>query len=163
MNILDIVKFLLSEDNKSKRTTRASIKQGGGDPDQYEKEHAAKKPKATKKGKKPSRASTLGTQGGLHDKKGKPAKVTSNHPDYLKKKLYKRGTKPKGYGKQGDSSEAEPIERVHGRGMTNKSKARQQRWAKKQARLVNPTQPKKDSYADKEYKDIIKGGDKDFN
>lgn len=95
--------------------------------------------------------------------------VTSNHPDYVKKKLYNRPTK--GSTMPGDNpsnaTEREPIASINKRGLTNKSAAKQKRAKTKFAKLDNvPTPPqetKKGSYADEEYKDIMKGGDKDFN
>jgi hypothetical protein len=79
------------------KTTPASIAQGGGDPKVYKQEKAKKDPQpASKKKKKASRRATLGR---------KDAAPSANHPDYLKKKLYKRGVKPKGYGKEGESKE----------------------------------------------------------
>ena len=46
------------------KTTRASIKQAGGDPDAYSKEKAKKDPQPVTKGAKPSRSKTLAKSGG---------------------------------------------------------------------------------------------------
>jgi hypothetical protein len=104
------------------KTTPASIAQGGGDPDQYKKEKAKKDPKAKKKKKSPSRRKVVGRGGGKHDKKGMPVNVSPNHPDYLKKKLYKRGVKPKGYGKEGESEEGLSTSKINRMGVRGQEK-----------------------------------------
>ena len=122
-NLLDIVKNLLTEDEDPMKTTPASIERGGGDPKQYKREKAAKDPKPVKKKKKkPTRRKSLGVSGGKHDKKGVPVSVSPNHPDYLKKKLYKRGVKPKGYGKEGESKEGLSTSQVNKMGVRGQEK-----------------------------------------
>lgn len=107
-------------------TTPASIEQAGGDSEQYKREKAKKDPKKTTKsknrkkrrnGKERTRLGTLGRGGGKHHRDGTPVNISSNHPDYLKKKLYKRGVKPKGYGKEGDSKQGMSIEKIHQTGV----------------------------------------------
>lgn len=90
--------------------------------------------------------------------------VTPNHPDYLKKKLYDRPTKGSTMPGDdlGDATKKEPIKSINKRGMTNKSTARQRRWSRKQDRITKAAD-RAGSYADAEYKDILKGGDSDFN
>ena len=51
-------------DDPRMKTTRASIKQAGGDPDAYSKEKAKKDPQPVTKGAKPSRSKTLAKSGG---------------------------------------------------------------------------------------------------
>ena len=125
----------------------------------------AKKP--AKKAKHTKRDSQ-GRAGGLHDDEGVPVNISPNHPDYLKKKLYKRATKDGGYGKAGKASDAEPIEKINRRGLTNKSKAKQQRAEVKFAKLDNaPSRTKSGKdYAKSEYdpsmsKDTTWGDDED--
>lgn len=67
---------------------------------------AKAKPESKKKAKHTKRDSQ-GRAGGLHDKEGVPVNTSSNHPDYLKKKLYKRATKDGGYGKEGKPTAAD--------------------------------------------------------
>jgi len=90
--------------------------------------------------------------------------VTPNQPDYVRNKLYNRPTKNKRMAgdSDDDATEREPIEKINRRGMTNKSAARQSRWARKQDRIIRAAN-RAGGYADAEYKDIMKGGDKDFN
>ena len=99
----------VEEEADPTKTTRASIKQGEGDANIYSKikakKDAASKPQAEKS--KSVRRETLGRSGGMHDKKGTPANPSSNHPDYLKKKLHQRATKDGGYGKAGETKAAD--------------------------------------------------------
>jgi len=99
----------VKEEADPTKTTRASIKQGEGDANIYSKikakKDAASKPQAEKS--KSVRRETLGRSGGMHDKKGTPANPSSNHPDYLKKKLHQRSTKDGGYGKTGETKAAD--------------------------------------------------------
>jgi hypothetical protein len=67
---------------------------------------AKEKPESKKKAKHTKRDSQ-GRAGGLHDKEGVPVNTSSNHPDYLKKKLHKRATKDGGYGKEGKPTAAD--------------------------------------------------------
>jgi len=102
---------------------------------------------------------TVGKGGGLHYKDGTPFNVSTSHPDYLKKKLYNRPTK--GQRMPGDTEDdvtpREPIEKIHRRGLTNKSPAKQARAKKKFAKLDKiPSIPdklitRKGSYADQEW------------
>ena len=103
-------------------TTPASIEQGGGDPKQYQQTKATKEPKKTTKSKNRKRLQTLGKSGGKHHKDGTPVNVSPNHPDYLKKKLYKRGVKPKGYGKEGESKEGMSTEEINKKGVRGHEK-----------------------------------------
>lgn len=122
-DFLNIIKALLNEEEDPMKTTPASIEQGGGDSKQYKKEKAAKDPKPAKKEKKkPTRRKALGRSGGKHDKKGMPVNVSPNHPDYLKKKLYKRGVKPKGYGKEGESKEGLSTSKINRMGVRGQEK-----------------------------------------
>lgn len=126
-NLLNIIKTLLNEDEDPMKTTPASIEKAGGDPQAYKKEKAKKDPKPAKKEKKkPSRRATLGR---------KDAPPSSNHPDYLKKKLYKRGVKPKGYGKEGDSTEGMSTEEINKTGVRGHEK----KIAKKKKKMARET------------------------
>ena len=125
------LKASIQEEDDPSVTTPASIEQAGGDPKQYKREKAKKDPKKItksknlkkrKNGKKRTRLSTLGQDGGKHRKDGTPVKVSSNHPVYLKKKLYNRGVKGKGYGKKGDSKKGMPIEKINQTGEIGNNK-----------------------------------------
>ena len=133
-----VVPNCVKEEADPTKTTRASIKQGEGDANVYSKikakKDAASKPQAEKS--KSVRRETLGRSGGMHDKKGTPANPSSNHPDYLKKKLYKRSTKDGGYGKEGKPTPADTEVNKQGvRGheaKIAKKKAKGERQAKAQ-------------------------------
>ena len=112
-DLLNIIKTLLNEDEDPMKTTPASIEKAGGDPKAYKKEKAKKDPKPVGKKKKPSRRATLGR---------KDTPPGPNHPDYLKKKLYKRGVKPKGYGKEGESKEGLSTSQVNKMGVRGQEK-----------------------------------------
>jgi len=135
-NLLDIIKTLLTEEEDPMKTTPASIERGGGDSKVYKKEKAKKDPQPTSGKKKASRRKSLGRSGGKHDKEGVPANISSNHPDYLKKKLYKRATKDGGYGKEGKPTSADTEVNKQGvRGheaKIAKKKAKSERQAKAQ-------------------------------
>jgi hypothetical protein len=121
-NFLNIIKALLNEKEDPMKTTPASIEQGGGDSEQYKREKAKKDPKKTTKSKNRKRLQTLGKSGGKHHKDGTPVNVSPNHPDYLKKKLYQRGVKPKGYGKEGESKEGMSTEEINKKGVRGHEK-----------------------------------------
>tara|TARA_R110000823_G_C15590887_1_gene464213 strand:- start:61 stop:558 length:498 start_codon:yes stop_codon:yes gene_type:complete len=109
---------------------------------------ATKRPPAPKKGKTNNKKSDVLMRAGSS---------SSNHPDYLKKKLYNRATKDGGYGKKGDTTGADTIEKSNQRGLTNKSPARQKRWDAKQQKLAGVpavAQSGKD-YAKGEYEDSM--------
>jgi len=122
-NLLNIIKTLLNEDEDPMKTTPASIEKAGGDPKAYKDLKAEKDPKpAKKKKKKPSRRSTLGR---------KDTPPGANHPRYLKDKLYKRGVKPKGYGKEGESKEGLSTSQVNRMGVRGQEK----RIARKKSKM----------------------------
>jgi len=112
-NLLSIIKTLLNEEEDLMKTTPASIEQGGGDPKQYKKEKAKKEPKPAKKKPKHGKRDSLGRS---------DAGPSSNHPDYLKKKLYQRGVKPKGYGKEGDSTKPLTTDQINRMGVRGQEK-----------------------------------------
>lgn len=138
----------VEEEADPTKTTRASIKQGEGDANVYSKikakKDAASKPQAEKS--KSVRRETLGRSGGMHDKKGTPANPSSNHPDYLKKKLHQRATKDGGYGKEGETKAADT--KVNQKGVRGheaaiaKKKAGSERQAKAQ-RISNKIRAKR--------------------
>jgi len=101
-------------DDPRMKTTPSSIQQAGGDPKAYKDLKAEKDPKPAKKEKKkPSRRATLGR---------KDTPPGPNHPRYLKDKLYKRGVKPKGYGKEGESKEGLSTSQVNQMGVRGQEK-----------------------------------------
>ena len=122
-DLLEIIKTLLNEDEDPMKTTPASIEKAGGDAKAYKELKAEKDPKpAKKKKKKPSRRATLGR---------KDTPPGPNHPRYLKDKLYKRGVKPKGYGKEGESKEGLSTSQVNRMGVRGQEK----RIAKKKSNM----------------------------
>jgi hypothetical protein len=89
-----ILKFLQSRKRKLMKK----------DPKQY--------PKPAKKKPKHGKRDSLGRS---------DAGPSSNHPDYLKKKLYQRGVKPKGYGKEGDSTKPLTTDQINRMGTSSRT------------------------------------------